>query len=80
MEGNILRGTVYEKFGSCSKFAKAIGWSGRKTCDIVNGRQIPNANEITQMAETLCISEPEEFMRVFFCELRTTKCGQYQTA
>ena len=66
MKSNVLRGLVYEKFGSCTKFAKAIGWSGRKTCDIVNGRQIPNANEIKQMAMMLSINEPTEFMRVFF--------------
>jgi len=66
MKGNVLRGIVYEKFGSCSKFAKAIGWSGRKTCDIVNGRQVPNAVEIKQMAATLSINEPSEFMRIFF--------------
>lgn len=80
MAGNVLRGTVYEKFGSCSKFAKAIGWSGRKTCDIVNGRQVANATEIMQMAETLCINDQDEFMRVFFSDVKTTKCGQVQTA
>ena len=80
MAGNVLRGTVYEKFGSCSKFAKAIGWSGRKTCDIVNGRQVPNATEIMQMAETLCIDNQDEFMRVFFSDVKTTKCGRVQTA
>lgn len=80
MAGNVLRGTVYEKFGSCSKFAKAIGWSGRKTCDIVNGRQVPNATEIMQMAETLCIDNQDEFMRVFFSDVKTTKCRRVQTA
>ena len=66
MEGNVLRGVVAEKFGSCSKFADALGWSGRKTRDIVSGRQEPNAKDIKQMADTLGINEPKEFMRVFF--------------
>ena len=66
MEGNVLRGVVAEKFGSCSKFAIALGWSGRKTRDIVSGRQVPDAKDIKQMAEALKIKEPDEFMRVFF--------------
>ena len=66
MEGNILRGAVAEKYGSCTKFAEALGWSGRKTRDIVSGRQVPNAKEIKQMSETLDIKEPKEIMRIFF--------------
>jgi len=66
MEGNPLRGVVAEKFGSCAKFAKALNWSGRKTRDIVSGRQVPTAKEIKEMADTLEVKEPTEFMRVFF--------------
>ena len=66
MEGNVLRGVVAEKFGSCAKFARALGWSGRKTRDIVSGRQVPNAKEIKDMADKLEVREPLEFMRVFF--------------
>ena len=66
MEGNVLRGVVAEKFGSCANFAKALNWSGRKTRDIVSGRQIPDAKDIKEMADTLNITEPKEFMRVFF--------------
>lgn len=66
MKGNVLRGVVAEKYGSCAKFAKALGWSGRKTRDIVSGRQVPDARDIKQMADTLKIEEPVEFMRVFF--------------
>lgn len=66
MEGNPLRGVVAEKFGSCAKFAKALNWSGRKTRDIVSGRQDPTAKEIKEMADKLEVKEPTEFMRVFF--------------
>ena len=66
MEGNALRGSVAAKFGSCANFAKALNWSGRKTRDIVSGRQVANANDMRAMAEALEISDPEEFMRVFF--------------
>ena len=66
MEGNALRGVVAEKFGSCAKFAKALNWSGRKTRDIVSGRQVPDAKDIREMADTLEITEPREFMLIFF--------------
>ena len=74
MEGNVLRGVVAEKFGSCAKFAIALGWSGRKTRDIVSGRQVPDAKDITEMARTLGINEPSELIRIFFDNM-TTKCG-----
>ena len=63
---NILRGRVAAKFGSCTRFAKALNWSGRKTRDIVSGRQIANADDITHMAKGLEISDPVDFVYVFF--------------
>lgn len=66
MEGNPLRGVVAEKFGSCAKFAEALKWSGRKTRDIVSGRQLATTKDVKEMAEALKIKEPSEFMRVFF--------------
>ena len=66
MEGNALRGVVAERFGSCTKFAQALNWSGRKTRDIVSGRQVANTKEVREMATVLKISDAEEFMRVFF--------------
>lgn len=74
MEGNVLRGAMAEKYGSCAKFAAALGWSERKTRDIVSGRQVPDAKEITEMAHTLGIYDPSELVRVFFDGL-TTNCG-----
>ena len=74
MEGNVLRGAVAERFGSCAKFAQALGWSNRKARDIVSGRQIPNATELEEMADTLGIHDPADFMRVFF-RWTTTKCS-----
>lgn len=72
MEGNALRGVIAEKYGSCARFAREIGWSERKARDIVSGRQIPNAREINEMSNTLDIHEPDEFMRVFF-DIKSTK-------
>ena len=66
MEGNALRGVVAEKFGSCEKFAKELKWSGRKTRDIVSGRQWATTKEVREMADALQISDAAEFLRVFF--------------
>ena len=66
MEGNVLRGVVAERFGSCTKFAEALNWSGRKTRDIVSGRQKATTEEVKKMADVLKIHEPAEFVRVFF--------------
>lgn len=66
MEGNPLRGVVAEKFGSCAKFAEALNWSGRKTRDIVSGRQVPNAKDIQEMADKLEIRDRTEAWRIFF--------------
>lgn len=66
MPENILRGRVAAKYGNCTRFAKALNWSGRKTRDIVSGRQVANADDISQMAKALEISDPVDFMYVFF--------------
>lgn len=66
MQGTPLRGVVAAKYGSCSKFASAIGWSPRKTRDIVSGRRIPNAKDINTMAKCLDIDDPVSFMTIFF--------------
>ena len=64
---NPLRGAVAEKFGTCEAFSKALKWSGRKTRDIVMGRQVANAKDITQMAHALDVwDNPTAFMNIFF--------------
>ena len=73
MENNVLRGAVAEKYGSCTKFAEALQWSGRKTRDIVSGRQVPTASDIIEMANTLNIHEPTELVRVFFSQWKPQK-------
>ena len=65
--GTVLRGTVAENYGSCEQFAKALNWSGQKARNIVSGRQVPNADEIKQMAIALNVfDKPDDFMRIFF--------------
>ena len=69
MEGNRLRGAVYSKFGNCTKLAQILGWSGRKTRDIVSGRQVPNARDIKELAQVLELTDkPDEFMQIFFAQ------------
>lgn len=67
MEYNPLRGAVAEKYGSSTKFAEKLGWSGNKTRAIVSGRQSPTADEIAKMASALEVfDKPGDFMRIFF--------------
>ena len=66
MEGNPLRGAVAEQFGSCAKLAKALNWSGRKTRDIVSGRQVATVKDAKEIAKALGIDDPREIMRLFF--------------
>ena len=65
---NALKGRVVERYGSMRAFAAALGWSGRRTSDIVSGRQEPNATDIKRMADALGITDASDFMRVFFAE------------
>lgn len=65
MQRNPLRGAVAEKFGNCTQFAKALGWSGRKTRDIVSRRQTATAKDISEMAAALDIHDPAEFVKTF---------------
>ena len=68
---NPIRGAVFNKFSSITEFADAIGWSRNKASRIVNGDQIPTAEEIEKMALCLDKTSPEKFMPVFFPQLST---------
>lgn len=63
---NLLRGAVVSKYGSMEKLAQEIGWSGRKTRDVVSGRQTMTVADIEKLADALHLQEPTEFMRIFF--------------
>lgn len=60
-----LKGIVISKFGSISAFSKEIGWCYSKTNRIVNGRQLPDASEIKDMARALNIDDPALVSSVF---------------
>lgn len=63
---NKLRGMVFGKYGSISRFAERIGWSTRKANYIVNGKQEPTASDIIQMADALEVRIPANVRDVFF--------------
>lgn len=68
---NPIRGAVFKKFTSITEFAKAIGWSRNKASRVVNGDQIPTADDIEQMAIIFDTVSAEKFMPVFFPRLTT---------
>ena len=68
METSILRGKVVEKFGTITALAERVGWSYRRTADIVSGRQEATAKDISTLADALAITEPRAFMQIFFAD------------
>lgn len=60
-----LKGIVVSKFGSISAFSKEIGWCYSKTNRIVNGKQLPDASEIKDMARVLNIDDPSLVSSIF---------------
>lgn len=66
-----LRGAVYAKYRTITAFANTIGWSYSKASRIVNEEQNPSAAEIALMAKTLEITNPSDFMRIFFDDMST---------
>ena len=65
MEDFNLRGLIISKFHTVLNFGRALGWSSRKTYDIVNGKQEPTARDIEAMCAALDITIPAD-MRVLF--------------
>lgn len=63
---NALRGEVVAKYGSMTRFAEELGWSGRKTRDVVTGRQVATVADVEQMANALSVKTVDHFMRLFF--------------
>lgn len=66
MGKDILRGRIVSMYRSLLNFARALGWSSRKTYDIVNGKQEPTAKEIEQMCSALKVEIPDDMRQLFF--------------
>ncbi|MBO7710338.1 MAG: hypothetical protein J6S83_07710 [Lachnospiraceae bacterium] len=66
MARDILRGRIISMYRSLLNFARAMGWSSRKTYDIVNGKQEATAKDIEDMCKALDVEIPEEMRTLFF--------------
>lgn len=66
MSKDILRGRIISMYRSLLKFAHVLGWSSRKTYDIVNGKQEPTAKDIEDMCRALQVEIPDDMRQLFF--------------
>ena len=53
MELVTLKGIAISKYGSCTKFADAMGWDRSKADRILNKRQDPSLRDINQMVRVM---------------------------
>jgi hypothetical protein len=63
-----LRGLIFTKYHTIGEFAKAIGWSRNKASRIINGVTCLSGSDMTNQFE---ISDPRDFVNIFFAELYT---------
>lgn len=61
-----LRGMVMSQYKNVSEFAKTIGWDRKKTSDIVNGKRVPTAKEISVISDALGINDANTMVAIFF--------------
>ena len=61
-----LRGRIIMMYHSVKNFGERLGWSNRKTYNIVNGKQEPSGKDIEAMCVALDIEIPEEMRSLFF--------------
>ena len=66
MSKDNLRGRIVSMYRTLINFANEMGWSSRKTYDIVNGKQEPTAKEIEAMCGALKVEIPEDMKQLFF--------------
>lgn len=64
-----IKGLAISKYNSMGKFANKIGWSARKTRDILSGRQQPTAKDIEELALALEIIDADEFVSFFYPQM-----------
>ena len=53
MEITTIKGAVYNKFGSYTKFAAALGWTQQRLSKLIAGHKIPNVLELAEIAAAL---------------------------
>lgn len=60
-----LKGLAISQFGSCTKFASAMGWNRSKAARILNRAQDPTLRDIEMMVKRMNIPE-KEIVPLFF--------------
>ena len=53
MELLTLKGIALSRYGSCVKFADAMGWNRNKADRILNGKQDPSLKDIKTMVKKM---------------------------
>lgn len=60
-----LKGIVLSQYGSCTEFAKVMGWNRCKASRIINNEQPPTLQDIKMMVEQMAIPK-EQIVPIFF--------------
>lgn len=63
---NELRGRIIAMYQTVLNFGNHLGWSSRKTYNIVNGKQEPTGKDIQAMCDALDIRIPDDMRLLFF--------------
>ena len=67
-----LKGMAISKYGSCVKFADAMGWNRNKADRILNGKQDPSLRDIKIMCDKMEIPK-DAIVPLFFGTMFTMK-------
>ena len=66
-----LKGVVLSKYGSCVKFADAMGWNRNKADRILNGKQDPSLRDIGHRVRRMSL--PDDLIVPLFFGTMFTK-------
>lgn len=66
-----LKGIALSQYGSCSEFARSMGWNRSKAERILNGKQTPSLQDIKAMVERMKI--PQDIIVPLFFGTMFTK-------
>lgn len=59
-----LRGKIYENYKSVSKCAQSMGWSRQRLHLIVNGKRVPDVDDVREISTVLKLSN-DEMLSIF---------------
>ena len=68
---NTLLGCILAKFRTISNFARAIKWDRKKASRIANRVQMPNVNDMYEMADVLDVQDCDTFVHLFLPDAPT---------